>query len=192
MLRDLPLPDGDPDIDVQRSAKHRICRVYVFHNGAYPPTLRPSSFTVNWKSNPLTNSWTDGEGGRRGGKRAFSHETTILPWYRLAISYRCCDESFAFRRGEEIPEFLRDKGKQRPRMVSLFRFENSFTKEEERNGRENVERTWNVVLLTIHDREIFIFSVELGMVTFEIEGNFKMRRVKLQGKRIERERKGTI
>lgn len=77
-------------------------------------------------------------------------------------------------------------------MVSLFRFENSFTKEEERNGRENVERTWNVVLLTIHDREIFIFSVELGMVTFEIEGNFKMRRVKLQGKRIERERKGTI
>lgn len=191
MLRDLPLPDGDPDIDVQRSAKHRICRVYVFHNGAYPPTLRPSSFTVNWKSNPLTNSWTDGGRGR-GGKRAFSHETTILPWYRLAISYRCCDESFAFRRGEEIPEFLRDKGKQRPRMVSLFRFENSFTKEEERNGRENVERTWNVVLLTIHDREIFIFSVELGMVTFEIEGNFKMRRVKLQGKRIERERKGTI
>lgn len=77
-------------------------------------------------------------------------------------------------------------------MVSLFRFENSFTKEEERNGRENVERTWNVVLLTIHDREIFIFSVELGMVTFEIEGNFKMRRVKLQEKRIERERKGTI
>lgn len=191
MLRDLPLPDGDPDIDVQRSAKHRICRVYVFHNGAYPPTLRSSSFTVNWKSNPLTNSWTDGGRGR-GGKRAFSHETTILPWYRLAISYRCCDESFAFRRGEEIPEFLRDKGKQRPRMVSLFRFENSFTKEEERNGRENVERTWNVVLLTIHDREIFIFSVELGMVTFEIEGNFKMRRVKLQGKRIERERKGTI
>lgn len=191
MLRDLPLPDGDPDIDVQRSAKHRICRVYVFHNGAYPPTLRSSSFTVNWKSNPLTNSWTDG-GRARGGKRAFSHETTILPWYRLAISYRCCDESFAFRRGEEIPEFLRDKGKQRPRMVSLFRFENSFTKEEERNGRENVERTWNVVLLTIHDREIFIFSVELGMVTFEIEGNFKMRRVKLQGKRIERERKGTI
>lgn len=191
MLRDLPLPDGDPDINVQRSAKHRICRVYVFHNGAYPPTLRSSSFTVNWKSNPLTNSWTDGGRGR-GGKRAFSHETTILPWYRLAISYRCCDESFAFRRGEEIPEFLRDKGKQRPRMVSLFRFENSFTKEEERNGRENVERTWNVVLLTIHDREIFIFSVELGMVTFEIEGNFKMRRVKLQGKRIERERKGTI
>lgn len=191
MLRDLPLPDGDPDIDVQRSAKHRICRVYVFHNGAYPPTLRSSSFTVNWKSNPLTNSWTDGGRGR-GGKRAFSHETTILPWYRLAISYRCCDESFAFRRGEEIPEFLRDKGKQRPKMVSLFRFENSFTKEEERNGRENVERTWNVVLLTIHDREIFIFSVELGMVTFEIEGNFKMRRVKLQGKRIERERKGTI
>lgn len=191
MLRDLPLPDGDPDIDVQRSAKHRICRVYVFHNGAYPPTLRSSSFTVNWKSNPLTNSWTDGGRGR-GGKRAFSHETTILPWYRLAISYRCCDKSFAFRRGEEIPEFLRDKGKQRPRMVSLFRFENSFTKEEERNGRENVERTWNVVLLTIHDREIFIFSVELGMVTFEIEGNFKMRRVKLQGKRIERERKGTI
>lgn len=191
MLRDLPLPDGDPDIDVQRSAKHRICRVYVFHNGAYPPTLRSSSFTVNWKSNPLTNSWTDGGRGR-GGKRAFSHETTILPWYRLAISYRCCDESFAFRRGEEIPEFLRDKGKQRPRMVSLFRFENSFTKEEERNGRENVERTWNVVLLTIHDREIFIFSVELGMVTFKIEGNFKMRRVKLQGKRIERERKGTI
>lgn len=163
----------------------------VYMSFTMEPILLLSSFTVNWKSNPLTNSWTDGGRGR-GGKRAFSHETTILPWYRLAISYRCCDESFAFRRGEEIPEFLRDKGKQRPRMVSLFRFENSFTKEEERNGRENVERTWNVVLLTIHDREIFIFSVELGMVTFEIEGNFKMRRVKLQGKRIERERKGTI
>lgn len=137
----------------------------VYMSFTMEPILLLSSFTVNWKSNPLTNSWTDGGGGR-GGKRAFSHETTILPWYRLAISYRCCDESFAFRRGEEIPEFLRDKGKQRPRMVSLIRFLVPFRKFVHGGRRTKREKCGkNVVLLTIHDREIFIFSIEFGIVS---------------------------
>lgn len=111
MLRDLPPPPMETPISVCREARNTGFVVYMsFTMEPPPPTLRPSSFTVNWKSNPLTNSWTDGGGG---GKRVFSHETTILPWYRLAISYRCCDESFTFRRGkrEEIPEFLHDGAK---------------------------------------------------------------------------------
>lgn len=166
----------------------------VYMSFTMEPILLLSSFTVNWKSNPLTNSWTDGGRGR-GGKRAFSHETTILPWYRLAISYRCCDESFAFRRGEEIPEFLRDKGKQRPRMVSLIRFLVPFRKfVHEGRGTKRKGKCWkNVERGFINDtRQGNFYFLNWIRDRFEIEGNFRMRRVKLQGKRIERQREGTI
>lgn len=191
--RSPPSPDGDPDIGVQRSAKHRICRVYVFHNGAPPPTLRPSSFTVNWKSNPLTNSWTDGGGG---GKRVFSHETTILPWYRLAISYRCCDESFTFRRGKrkEIPEFLHDGAKaniQEFTVVSLIPMCFVSTKIRSWRKKNETEERWNVVfvivLLTIRDNVIgkCLFSrPNSGSLRSWIHRNgcnFRMRRVSYKG-----------
>lgn len=114
-------------------------------------TMEPStSFTVNWKSNPLTNSWIKGGRGREGGRPRDNDITS--PWYRLVDFVSNVATNPLPLGGEEIPQFLHGGAKANIQESSIsgslslsfstipvFRFdENSFTRK--KNERGNVER----------------------------------------------------
>lgn len=162
MLRD-PSPPMETPISARREARNTGFVVYMSFTMEPPPTLRPSSFTVNWKSNPLTNSWTEGE-------RVFSHEITILPWYRLTISLLRILYLSEGGRNSRVSS-RRDKGIQESTVVSLMCFVSKIRSEERGKYRKNV------TLLTIQwDREMFIFFE--FEIEIEIGRDFRMRRVK--------------
>lgn len=166
MLRD-PSPPMETPISVRREARNTGFVVYMSFTMEPPPTLRPSSFTVNWKSNPLTNSWTEGE-------RVFSHEITILPWYRLTISLLRILYLSEGGRNSRVSS-RRDKGIQESTVVSLMCSFRKFVQRKKNETEERGKYRKNVTLLTIQwDREMFIFF------EFEIEigRDFRMRRVK--------------
>lgn len=166
MLRD-PSPPMETPISVRREARNTGFVVYMSFTMEPPPTLRPSSFTVNWKSNPLTNSWTEGE-------RVFSHEITILPWYRLTISLLRILYLSEGGRNSRVSS-RRDKGIQESTVVSLMCSFRKFVQRKKNETEKRGKYRKNVTLLTIQwDREMFIFF------EFEIEigRDFRMRRVK--------------
>lgn len=144
-------------------------------------TMEPStSFTVNWKSNPLTNSWIKGGRGREGGRPRDNDITSpVISVGRFCIE--CCDESFTSRWGRNSTvSSRRGKGKH-PRIqrfwlflsLSLSRRYQCFVSTKIRSrGRKTKGETskgmWRVVfvtvLLTIRDNgngQMFIFSAEI-------------------------------
>lgn len=168
MLRD-PFPPMETPISVRREARNTGFVVYMSFTMEPPPTLRPSSFTVNWKSNPLTNSWTEGE-------RVFSHEITILPWYRLTISLLRILYLSEGGRNSRVSS-RRDKGIQESTVVSLMCSFRKFVQRKKNETEERGKYRKNVTLLTIQwDREMFIFF-EFG-IEIEIGRDFRMKRVK--------------
>lgn len=115
-------------------------------------TMEPStSFTVNWKSNPLTNSWIKGGRGREGGRPRDNDITSpVISVGRFCIE--CCDESFTSRWGRNSTvSSRRGKGKH-PRIqrfwlpLSLFLDDTSVSfwrkfvhEEEKRKGKRRKE-----------------------------------------------------
>lgn len=145
MLRD-PSPPMETPISVRREARNTGFVVYMSFTMEPPPTLRPSSFTVNWKSNPLTNSWTEGE-------RVFSHEITILPWYRLTISLlRILYLSEGGRR---------DKGIQESTVVSLMCFVSKIRSEEEKRngGKGKISKERDFINDTMGQRNVYFLRI---------------------------------
>lgn len=149
MLRELPRWIR-PDI-VCTEARNSGFVVYT------SSTMEPStSFTVNWKSNPLTNSWTTrGE----GDEKAVGHETTILPrrWYRLVDFLSNVATNPLPLDGEEIPQFLHGVAKANIQestvSLSLFLDDTSVSTKIRSRGRktkgERSKGMWNMVFVTV-------------------------------------------
>lgn len=136
MLRD-PSPPMETPISVRREARNTGFVVYMSFTMEPPPTLRPSSFTVNWKSNPLTNSWT--EEGESVQPR--DNDITVISVNDFVVA-----NPLSFGGGKKFQSFF-TTGQRHPRIhrgfLDVFRFENSFRgrKTKRRKG-ENIERTW--------------------------------------------------
>lgn len=152
MLRD-PSPPMETPISARREARNTGFVVYMSFTMEPPPTLRPSSFTVNWKSNPLTNSWTEGE-------RVFSHEITILPWYRLTISLLRILYLSEEGRNSRVSS-RRDKGIQESTVVSLMCFVSKIRSEEEKRngGKGKISKERDFINDTMGQRNVYFLRI---------------------------------